>query len=134
MVTGSDLSSAADNENESIVVDFLASPVSGEAPLIVQFTDTSIGVVTSRLWEFGNGSTSNAKNPSHIYSGTGMCTVTLTVNDGTIPVSVIKENYITVEEKPVAPVIVASFNSNVTSVKAPLTVRFEESSSGGPTA
>ncbi|MCC4771150.1 PKD domain-containing protein [Methanosarcina sp. DH2] len=134
VVVGSDVSSAADGGNESISADFLASQVSGEAPLTIQFTDASTGPVTSWLWEFGDGSTSSDKDPSHTYSGAGIYDVALTVDNGTVPVSVVKDDYITVTEKHVVPVVEASFNSNVTSGKAPLTVRFEDRSSGGPTS
>lgn len=134
VVVGSDVSSAADGENESISADFLASQVSGEAPLTIQFTDASTGPVTSWLWEFGDGSTSSDKDPFHTYSGAGIYDVALTVSNGTVPVSAAKDDYITVTEKNIVPVVEASFNSNVTSGKAPLTVRFEDRSSGGPTS
>lgn len=34
------------------------------------------------LWNFGDGTTSNEKSPSHIYSNGGIYSVTLTMNDG----------------------------------------------------
>ncbi len=57
---------------------FTAAPVSGATPLAVQFTDTSVGTVTSRLWDFGDGTTSTATNPSHTYTGVGDYTARLT--------------------------------------------------------
>jgi PKD repeat protein len=50
----------------------------GFAPLTVNFTDTSTGTITSRSWNFGDQSGSNAQNPSHTY-GAGGFTITLTV-------------------------------------------------------
>ena len=50
----------------------------------VSFTDTSTdsdGAIASRSWNFGDGSTSTAANPSHRYSRRGTYTVTLTVVD-----------------------------------------------------
>jgi len=58
---------------------FYASPTDGDAPRTVQFYDRSTGVVTGREWDFGDGSTSRIKNPSHIYTREGTYTVRLTV-------------------------------------------------------
>lgn len=63
---------------------FDADPTIGEAPLTVQFTDTSSdsdGTVVSWNWEFGDGGTSTAQNPSHTYNSAGTYTATLTVAD-----------------------------------------------------
>jgi len=60
--------------------DFTANPTSGNAPLAVQFTDRSSGSITSRDWNFGDGSShSSTQNPSHTYNNAGDYTVTLTV-------------------------------------------------------
>jgi len=50
------------------VADFTAKPRSGNGPLVVQFTDTSTGHVSSRLWDFGDGTTSTEQNPIHTYT------------------------------------------------------------------
>ena len=55
-----------------VTIDFSASPVCGEGPLTVNFTDNSIitdGFARKWLWDFGDGSISESQNPSHIYSG-----------------------------------------------------------------
>ncbi len=55
--------------------------------LVVQFTDASGdtgcggGAIASRAWDFGDGGTSTAQNPSHTYAAAGTYTVTLTVTD-----------------------------------------------------
>src|SRR5205807_447993 len=60
--------------------DFTANNISGQAPLAVQFTDRSSGSITSRDWNFGDGSPHNTEqNPTHIYTSPGDFTVTLTV-------------------------------------------------------
>ena len=59
--------------------DFTCDPTAGEAPLAVQFTDESTGVIRSRLWEFGDGGTSAERNPVHVYAAPGKWTVTLAV-------------------------------------------------------
>ncbi|KQZ68125.1 xanthorhodopsin [Rhodanobacter sp. Root561] len=52
--------------------------------LIVNFTDSSTdsdGSIASRAWNFGDGSTSTATNPSHTYAAAGTYTVSLQVTD-----------------------------------------------------
>ena len=58
---------------------FSASPTSGVAPLTVNFTDTSTGLITSWLWDFGGGVTSTLQNPSNTFLNPGTYTVSLTV-------------------------------------------------------
>ncbi|RLF44761.1 MAG: hypothetical protein DRN29_07870, partial [Thermoplasmata archaeon] len=58
-----------------------SSPTSKEA---VQFTDTSSdvdGSIVNYTWDFGDGSYSEEKNPSHTYYDNGVYIVTLTVMD-----------------------------------------------------
>jgi len=52
-------------------VNFSVSPISGAAPLNVTFTNTTTGQVTNWAWNFGDGTTSTAQNPTHIYSTAG---------------------------------------------------------------
>ena len=59
------------------VAAFHATPLSGIIPLSIQFTDDSTETPTSWLWNFGDGGTSTAQNPLHIYQGTGTFTVSL---------------------------------------------------------
>jgi len=63
---------------EPPVADFTGTPLSGTAPLTVQFTDTSTNAPTSWSWSFGDGGTSTAQNPSHQYTSAGTYTVSLT--------------------------------------------------------
>ncbi len=52
--------------------------------LTASFTDSSTdsdGTIASRSWNFGDGTTSTATNPSRTYSAAGTYTVTLTVTD-----------------------------------------------------
>lgn len=60
---------------------FTATPTGGSAPLAVQFTDATFGTVTSRIWLFGDGTSSTATNPSHTYTTVGQYTASLMVSN-----------------------------------------------------
>jgi PKD repeat protein len=60
--------------------DFTAAPLTGEAPLIVQFTDIATGAITRWDWVFGDGGVSGARYPEYEYMTPGTYTVSLTVS------------------------------------------------------
>ncbi|ADI74590.1 S-layer-related duplication domain protein [Methanohalobium evestigatum Z-7303] len=107
---------------------FSASPMSGNAPLEVTFTDESENA-DEYEWDFGNGETSTDANPTTTYEEAGEYTVTLTVsNDAGEDTA---EETITVNpegtpEEPEMPT--ADFSANTTSGTAPLTVEFTDNS------
>ena len=70
---------------EAVRADFSAAPTTGQAPLLVQFTDRSTGPVAQWTWDFGDGTSSSAASPGHSYAVSGRYTVRLTVRaaDGT---------------------------------------------------
>jgi gliding motility-associated-like protein len=53
------------------IADFTASPTSVCLNDSVQFTQASVGSVTSRLWDFGDGTTSTLANPKKRYNALG---------------------------------------------------------------
>ncbi len=61
------------------VADFTGVPLSGTAPLTVDFTDQSTGTIDAWSWSFGDSGTSAAPNPQHEYLNPGNFTVSLTV-------------------------------------------------------
>jgi PKD repeat protein len=67
--------------SSSPVASFTASPKYGRAPLMVNFADQSTGSPTAWSWNFGDGYTSQLKNPTHTYSTVGTYTVRLTVSN-----------------------------------------------------
>ncbi|MCX6693791.1 MAG: PKD domain-containing protein [Methanomicrobiales archaeon] len=69
---------AASVSPEDHGVDFTASKVKGVVPLTVGFTDLSTNRPKGWLWEFGDGSKSNLRNPVHTYYTAGVYTVNLT--------------------------------------------------------
>ncbi len=83
--------------NEGIIeADFSAEPTTGEAPLMVSFTDlsTSTGTITSWDWNFGDDGTSSDQNPEHEYLTPGNFTVSLTVTGEAGSDTEIKTDYI----------------------------------------
>lgn len=83
-----------------------ASPQSGPVPLAVQFTspavDSNGNTVTNWNWTFGDGSTSTAQSPLHIYTNAGSYFPSLTAYSayGSIPLSVNGPGTITVTPPP----------------------------------
>jgi len=55
---------------------FSLNPATGETPLSVTFTNTSIGAV-NYLWQFGTGDTSSVVSPTYIYTPLGQFTACL---------------------------------------------------------
>lgn len=70
------------NPTPPITAQFTANPLTGETPLTVNFTNTSIGAA-NYLWEFGTGDTSNLVNPAYAYVPLGVSTVCLTAISAT---------------------------------------------------
>ena len=71
---------ATNNDSKLPVAAFFASPISGNVPLKVSFTDKSTGA-TSWSWIFGDGNTSTKQNPTHTYVLAGVYKINLTVNN-----------------------------------------------------
>lgn len=117
------------------VASFTATPVSGNTPLAVQFTDTSTNTPTSWAWTFGDGTTSTAQNPSKTYSTAGTYTVSLTATNAGGSNTSTRTSLISATTPPAGPVTpVAAFTSNVTSGSVPLTVQFTDQSNNVPTS
>lgn len=80
------------------VVDFIGTPLSGDEPLSVAFTDLSTNSPTSWAWDFeNNGSTdSTLQNPIHIYPSAGTYSVKLTASNAGGSGIQIKNGYVVV--------------------------------------
>jgi len=76
---------------------FSASSTAGARPLMVQFTDSSSGSPNSWFWNFGDGHTSTAPNPSYQYDTAGVYDVFLRVCNFIGCDSLLKMNYIRVD-------------------------------------
>ena len=111
------------------VASFVAAPVSGTAPLSVQFSDTSANAPTSWEWTFGDGGSSMVQSPSYVYTSPGRYTVTFSAINAAGKNTVTRTDSISVS--PVsAPV--ASFTADIRQGTAPLTVRFSDLSASYP--
>lgn len=94
--------------NPTPTANFTAVPVSGPAPLNVQFTDASTGSPNSWAWDFeSNGSIdSYDQNPLHQYNSPSIYTVTLiATNTYGCSDDEIKTGYINVSQPPTAPTV-----------------------------
>lgn len=81
--------------------DFSADTTYGNAPLTVHFNDLSQSGSTNIIswqWDFGDNTSSEEQNPTHIYEDSGIYTVSLTVTDECDSTDImIKQNYILVD-------------------------------------
>jgi PKD repeat protein len=106
--------------------EFQASSTIGFAPLTIEFTDQSSGLVSARLWSFGDGASSSDEAPAHTYTEPGLYSVELLVQGPTGVGSELKSDLIRVDD----PTPVAAFGAPLTSGVAPLAVQFSDVSSG----
>jgi PKD repeat protein len=106
-------------------VDFNASPLEGYPPLCTKFTVD--GPLGDYYWDFGDGTTSNARDPVHCYQKKGSYWVKLKYFVGQISGEVNKESFITVKD----PAPLVDYTGEPVNGTAPLTVQF--SIAGNPT-
>ena len=100
-------------EAQPLTASISASPTSGYAPLTVQFTSQVSGGVPpyTYQWDFGDGSTSSAANPTHTYESAGDFTAYLTVTDSQGNQQFL-QTQITVTQSPTAQTYSATFVMN----------------------
>jgi PKD repeat protein len=63
----------------SFTADFTATPLKGQIPLLVNFTDLSKGEPSVWNWNFGDGFNSSEKSPVHMYTNPGSYSVILEI-------------------------------------------------------
>ena len=112
----------------TLTVDFIADVTSGDADLVVNFTDLTSGVPISWNWDFGDGYTSILQNPTHIYTIAGLYTVILSATDGVGFGTETKIDYISVGlHAEYAPTV-------VTGTGPGMTMQFIDETTGGATS
>jgi PKD repeat protein len=83
---------------------FRAFPQSGPPALTVRFQNFSNSEAIRFFWDFGDGTQSDEKSPTHTYQTEGIYTVQLNMVMSTGAHGIaIKDDYITVSEKEIAP-------------------------------
>jgi len=126
------------NHCESITCDFVAVenpstcsanysflPVEGN-PLTFKFIDQSVGNPEHWLWDFGDGNTSDDKNPVHQYSEPGVYNICVTISNSSGTCNDDHCEYLIANENPPCK---AYFTYEETSVD-PYTIKFSDSSYG----
>ena len=96
---------------DSINASFSANVTQGCNPLQVQFTNlsTSLSLITSWQWDFGDANLSTLSSPAHTYTMQGIYTVTLVVTNATGCTETIQmQNYVQVFAPPQAAFIPVS--------------------------
>ena len=90
----------AGQEEDPPTASFSVDVETGSAPLVVQFTNTSLGSVNSLEWDFGDGVTSTDEAPSHRYTIDGSYDVKLTASGPVGSDTNIMSGLITIEPGP----------------------------------
>jgi PKD repeat protein/C1A family cysteine protease len=116
--------------NQGLSASFTGTPTNGYAPLSVSFSDASAGAITTWSWDFDGDDQADAtsQNPTYEYTDPGLYDVRLIVGDGMSSDTLLRENYIEVNEG-----LSASFTGAPTSGYAPLTISFSDASAGAVT-
>lgn len=112
---------------DNCIADFEGDPLSGYAPLTVQFTDLSQVLVNDWDWDFGDTGGSTEQNPKHTYTVPGLYTVSLDVDNGYTTDNETKVDYIEV----LSAIPQFDFTGTPESGERPLEVVFQTTYSGG---
>lgn len=108
---------------------FRAFPLKGGPGLKVRFQNFSNTETIRFLWDFGDGTTSDERSPTHTYQSEGVYTIKLNMIMSTGAQGVVvKRNYITVSEKQITPFFYADLKSG--SNEAPATFEFVDQTDG----
>lgn len=123
VINGNNLLSVLQTPSNPVlpVASFIATPVSGNRPLLVKFTDQSTNSPVSWIWKYDATMFSTVKNPSFTFNTAGTYSITLTVSNLAGQDTLVRANYITVTQ-PILPV--ADFSATPTSGPRRLTVQF----------
>ncbi|HNQ67233.1 MAG TPA: PKD domain-containing protein [Bacteroidales bacterium] len=118
----------------TVAANFTANPTTLTEGGVVNFTDQSLGSITSWNWTFQGGvpGTSTDQNPTINYPAAGVYSVTLTVSDGTNSDQEIKTGYIIVNS--LSGDLDAAFVASAYTITAGNCINFNDQSTGTPTS
>ena len=120
-----------DNPPEIVQANFIAEPMSGPAPLEVEFDNMSTGDLTDRTWNCGDGYTNTTRDElDHTYTKPGTYTVSLTVSGPLGSDTTTRVGYITVLSGSQNTPFKVEFDASSRSGQIPRNVRFEDMSTG----
>lgn len=105
--------------------DFEADTQSACTGDTVSFTDLTAGTATAWFWSFGDGDTSTAQNPTHVYDQSGTYAVSLTATGPCGSDTESKTGYVVVKQTPTS-----EFHANQTVVCIGNGVQFIDDSTG----
>jgi len=115
-----------------LVASFDYSPAAPTTSDSMNFVDRTSGAI-SWSWNFGDGTTSTAQNPTKRYDSPGSRTVTLTAGDGTRTASISRTFSVTAGSAAVPPVN-AEFDFPTGTARVGDSVSFFDRSSGNPSS
>lgn len=98
---------------KTVTADFSAAPLTGRPPLAVSFSNASAGDVTSTQWDFGDGQSSTATNPTHTYAQSGAYIVRLTVSDGVDSHTLTRPAFVNVWYRTFLPISVKGYDPTI---------------------
>ncbi|PKL60912.1 MAG: hypothetical protein CVV33_00250 [Methanomicrobiales archaeon HGW-Methanomicrobiales-4] len=111
------------------VASFVPVPRSGKPPLDVAFVDQSVGVAPlSYNWTFGDNVTSTEQSPRHRYNTSGIYPVSLDILDGNGNGASASDTITVIGSA----ALLADFTAAPLSGNQPLTILFNDTSSGNP--
>jgi PKD repeat protein/lysophospholipase L1-like esterase len=105
---------------EALVARFTGSPTNGTEPLTVTFSDTSMGTITNRFWDFGDTTTTNTTTNTMVHTYTaGAYAVTLIASGDAGASTNTQPNYITVLPAPSTITVDARYLYDNSGARAP---------------
>jgi len=117
-------------QSPPLIASSASSTDTGEVPVTVEFTASASGGISpySFYWNFGDGASSTAQNPSHTYSQAGTFTAALTVTDN---LGKTDSDNLTIQVNAEPDPLSASASASPESGFIPLTIEFTGSAVGG---
>jgi len=99
----------------------------------INFFDQTQNSPTTWLWNFGDGTSSNAQNPSKVYAQTGLFTVSLTTSNEYGTDTKTKNDFVSIIEDPNGRIPIANFSVDTSTIYLGEDLQFTDQSEYTPT-